>query len=340
MDKLTRIRGSLLAGACGDALGYPVEFMSRNGIRKRYGEAGVRKMVLVDGVALFSDDTQMTLFTAEGLLNALRHGEDALSCVHQSYLDWLHTQYPNRQPGRYSDESLLLKAPTLHDLRAPGNTCLSALCTGRVGTTDSPLNHSKGCGGVMRAAPAGMLRAMDTPDPEDACAVQGAAFSAITHGHPLGWLPGAMLADMVRQCLLDDGASLVDMTRSAQARLFRLWYDQEHWPTFDALIDQAVALAESDLTDEQAIGELGEGWVGEEAMAIALYCCLRHPDNLEDCLSAAVSHKGDSDSTGAIAGNLLGAYLGAEAIPGRWLEHLEARELIETIARQLCEAGA
>lgn len=340
MNKLSRIRGSLLAGACGDALGYPVEFLSDGAIRKLCGEAGVREMELVDGVALFSDDTQMTLFTAEGMLCALRHGDDVASCVYQSYLDWLHTQYAARQPGRYSEESQLLKVRALHDRRAPGNTCLSALCSGRMGTPDNPLNQSKGCGGVMRAAPAGMLRVMDTPDPEDAYAVQGAALAAITHGHPLGWLPASMLADMVRQCLLEQGLSLADMARNSLTRLQRLWRAHPHWTTFEALINETLALAKGDLTDAQSIDKLGEGWVGDEALAIALHCCLRHPDSMEDCLSAAVTHKGDSDSTGAIAGNLLGAYLGEEAIPARWLEHLECREVIEDIARHLYEADA
>lgn len=339
MDKLSRILGSLLAGACGDALGYPVEFMSSAMIRKQHGDAGVREMEVINGVAEFSDDTQMTLFTAEGMLCALRHGADVTPCVYQSYLDWLHTQYPDHEPGKYSHESMLLNVASLHDRRAPGNTCLSGLCSGRMGTIDRPLNDSKGCGGVMRAAPAGMLRLMDAADPEDAYALQGASFAVITHGHPLGWLPGAMLADMVHLCLTEQSAPLADLARMSLTRLGRLWDDNPHWHAFETLMEKALLLADGDLPDEEAVNRLGEGWVGDEAMAIALLCCLRHPDSLEDCLSAAVTHKGDSDSTGAIAGNLLGAHLGAEAIPARWLRHLEAREVIEALARQIAEAS-
>lgn len=340
MNKLSRIRGALLAGACGDALGYPVEFLSGSAIRRQYGSDGVRDMHLHGGVALLSDDTQMTLFTAEGMLNALRHGEDVTACVYESYLDWLNTQYANEGPGKYSDESQLLRVDALRSCRAPGNTCLSALCYGRMGTHDAPLNRSKGCGGVMRVAPAGMLRLMDTDNPEDAYARQGAAFSVITHGHPLGWLPGAMLADMVHRCLQEPEKTLLEITEASLDCLRRLWGEKSYFAEYETLVRNAIRLAGTDTPDEQAIGELGEGWVGEEAMAIALYCCLRHPDSMEDCLSAAVSHKGDSDSTGAIAGNLLGAYLGEEAIPARWLEHLEARDVIEALACRLAEADA
>ena len=65
-----RIRGSLIGGAIGDALGYPVEFMSRKNILYKYGNMGVRRFQEFDrnGRAVVSDDTQMTLFTANGLL--------------------------------------------------------------------------------------------------------------------------------------------------------------------------------------------------------------------------------------------------------------------------------
>ena len=135
MERLDRIRGCLLAGACGDALGYPVEFDTGREIRLRFGEAGVREMEVHNGLAIVSDDTQMTLFTAEGLLNSIRHGRDASACIYQSCLDWLNTQgYMNKQ-GLYHQESILLPEQRLHIRRAPGNTCLSALLSGDRGDT-------------------------------------------------------------------------------------------------------------------------------------------------------------------------------------------------------------
>lgn len=357
MERLDRIRGCLLAGACGDALGYPVEFDTGREIRRRFGEAGVREMEVHNGLAIVSDDTQMTLFTAEGLLNSLRHGRDASACIYQSYLDWLNTQgYMNKQ-GLYHQESILLPEQRLHIRRAPGNTCLSALLSGDRGDTEQPINHSKGCGGVMRTAPCGMVRAMKDVPPEDAYTLQGAAAAAITHGHLMGYVPAAMLADLVHGILAEDGSSLEALVASSLNRVCRLFAPEvrdaegceaDDTPGdgafaqllgFRSLMNRAIALAKTDTPPEDAIGQLGEGWVGDEALAIAVYCCLRFPDNMEDCLSAAVTHKGDSDSTGAIAGNILGAWLGAEAIPQRWLDVLEMRELMERMARLLNDAA-
>lgn len=340
MSDRAKVRGCLLAGACGDALGYPVEFLSGAAIRQRFGAEGVREMELTGGVARISDDTQMTLFTAEGMLTALSHDGDPTDCVYQAYLGWLHTQYPSFQPGRFSGESRLLTCDVLYWRRAPGNTCLSALTSGRMGTPDEPLNQSKGCGGVMRTAPAGMLRLMTSDDPEDAYAMQGAAFAAISHGHPLGWLSAAMQADLTRQCLGEARASWGERVERAIARLEKIWPECGWVADLAELTRRAICLAGEDLPDEQAIRKLGEGWVGDEALAIALYCCAKHPDSVEECLSAAVSHGGDSDSTGAVAGSLIGADLGEQAIPARWLRKLEAREIIEAMADALAEAGA
>ena len=68
MKHLDRYRGCLLGGAAGDALGYPVEFLSLTDIQEQYGPAGITSYTLQNGVAQISDDTQMTLFTANGLL--------------------------------------------------------------------------------------------------------------------------------------------------------------------------------------------------------------------------------------------------------------------------------
>jgi len=344
MDKLMRIRGSLLAGAVGDALGYAVEFDRSEAIRKLVGDAGVRRYLDLRGnppVAPISDDTQMTLFTAEGMLWAKEHGYDFVFGVYEAYLDWLKTQESkelgsDRRPGSY-----LMQQPGLFSPRAPGNTCLSALRSGKIGSTMQPINPtrpSKGCGGVMRVAPCGMMKMMDCDDPADVYLHQGAEAAAITHGHPLGWLPAAMLSEVVHLCLAEQCDSLLEVVEVALARLMKVWGDSVEAEEFEALIEKAIALVDSDLADEHAIGRLGEGWVGDEALAIAVYCCLKHPENMTDCLCAAVTHKGDSDSTGAVAGNILGAWLGADAIDEEHLAQLELRDVIEEMVRRIAAA--
>nr|WP_279580383.1 ADP-ribosylglycohydrolase family protein [Fodinicola feengrottensis] len=192
-----RMAGCLLAGAVGDALGAPIEFLSIQGIRQRYGPAGLTSYAPAYGRTggAITDDTQMTLFTLEGLLLAGPEG-DQVEAVRQAYLRWLETQGgpPAEPAGR------LLGIADLHSLRAPGNTCLSALratvAGGPTGTVADPINDSKGCGGVMRAAPAGFV----SGDLRRAFALCS-EIAALTHGHPSGYLPAGVLAAVVSQVL-------------------------------------------------------------------------------------------------------------------------------------------
>lgn len=332
MERLERIRGCLLAGAVGDALGYQVEFESLSSILHRFGEDGVRVMA-----PYFSDDTQMTLFTAEGMLMGLKRRMPMPACVYQSYLDWYKTQVPRAKGGVFAKESELLQVPGLFRREAPGNTCLSALGSGDMGTPDEPINNSKGCGGVMRVAPCGMLKMPGVPDDADAYALQGAMAAAITHTHVMGYVPAAMLADMVHLILTEAYASLEEIVLASLERTARL-FPFPAMKGFEDMIHRAAALAKGDTPVRPAIKSLGEGWIGDEALAIAVYCVLKFPDNMVDCLSAAVTHDGDSDSTGAIAGNILGAWLGAETIPAEWLDTLEMRDVVERMACRICEA--
>ena len=331
MDRLERIRGCLLGGAAGDALGYQVEFDSLASIIARHGPHGVRTMA-----PHISDDTQMTLFTAEGLLMGRKHGMPMPACVYQSYLDWYRTQSPRAKGGVFAGESELLCEERLFRREAPGNTCLSSLGSGRMGDLEEPVNNSKGCGGVMRVAPCGMLKLVSTPEPEDAYALQGAQAAAITHGHIMGYVPAAMLADVVHMILLEDGRTLEEIIEASIKRMRRLFpYPATH--EFNGLIRRAAELATADVPDNEAICQLGEGWVGDEAFAIAVFCALRYQDDLPECLIAAVTHGGDSDSTGAIAGNILGAWLGASAIPAEWLAVIETRDIVERMAVRIHE---
>ena len=205
-----RIRGCLIGGAVGDALGYPVEFLSYSQIIHSFGEKGITEYVLdvQEGKAVISDDTQMTLFTAEGLLNSAGKKKEEIPYeVYRSYLNWYQTQRGRRKPemgkgkagagnpGR--DNSRLMEIPELYVCRAPGNTCLSALSSGRMGDMEESINMSKGCGGIMRAAPAAIYRKPDEAFTRKEIDLLGARLAAITHGHPLGYIPAAVLVHIV-----------------------------------------------------------------------------------------------------------------------------------------------
>lgn len=334
---LERFEGCLVGGAVGDALGYPVEFMSYESICGRFGPEGICGYWLEEtgGVALFSDDTQMTLFTASGLIAAGRDATRATftKAIHRAYLDWLYTQDQSfsESPGT----SRLLEEPQLFSRRAPGNTCLSALRTRKMGLMEKPLNNSCGCGGVMRVAPVGLFL-----DDADEAAYVAALAAALTHGHPMGYLPAAALAYVISRCAHSDAPSLGAVVDECIERLPG-WFDDDssYALRLGEQLSQAAELAAGTAVDAANIPLLGEGWVGDEALAIALYCCLRHLESFDDAVVAAVNHSGDSDSTGAIAGNIMGACLGLGAVGPAWTGQLELRELLLVMARELYEAA-
>lgn len=340
MRDLDKFRGCLIGGAIGDALGYAVEFEPAASIFRQYGEGGIREYDLHAGRALISDDTQMALFTAAGLLSAAtaaacRGGEpDYTDGIARSYQDWYRTQLGSYDPAAGEGASWLANVPELYSRRAPGSTCMSALSQGGRGTPEQPINHSKGCGGIMRVAPVGIYFA-DRGRPEAEVDRLGAAAAALTHGHELGYLPAAMLVHMLQR-LTDAGDSLPDAVESALAAIPELYPGARHMQELTVLVRKAVQLSGEEKNDLDAIRQLGEGWVAEETLAIAVYCALKYPDNFEKAIIASVNHDGDSDSTGAVTGNLLGAVIGYDKLPQKFLEHLELRDVILEVAEDLC----
>lgn len=328
---LTSFTGCLLGGAVGDALGAPVEFLALGEIRARFGPAGITDYAPAYGrLGAITDDTQMTLFTAEGLLRADTRGRRKGIChppsmVAHAYRRWLTTQgEPGEFPYPEAGEGFLLDLPELHHRRAPGNTCLAAVRAGASGTIGEPINDSKGCGGVMRVAPVGLAARGDV----GGAFMLGCEVAALTHGHPSGYLSAGFLAALI--AALVDGSALDDAIARTRALLLG---HPRHDETLNA-IDAAVRLARGGVPTPEALATLGQGWIAEEALAIALCCALVAPD-FRGGVALAVNHGGDSDSTGAIAGNILGAIWGRAAIPTAWLDDLELRATIEVVATDL-----
>jgi ADP-ribosylglycohydrolase len=327
--------GCIVGGAIGDALGAPTEFMRLDAIIEKFGSQGVNDYVeFENGLGEITDDTQMLLFTAEGLLRSWHRatvrgiwGAYTTICF-DSYLRWLKTQddwYGGQALLNLSLDGWLLNEEFLYKRRAPGATCLSALRTGRPGTIENPINNSKGCGGIMRIAPVGLLF---YNAPINAFKV-GAELAAMTHGHPTGYLSAGFLAALIS--FINNGRSLLDSIQESSKILKT--YDQ-HQETLD-YVRNAIALSELNNPSYKQLETLGAGWVAEEALAISLYCCLSYENNFEKAINLAINHSGDTDSTGAITGNISGLLLGEKAIPWRWISNLKNYETIKQIGMDL-----
>lgn len=220
------------------------------------------------------------------------------------YLRWLHTQgYPKNTEQDWIYDGWLSGVKELYASRAPGNSCLSALSSGNRGSIEKPINNSKGCGGVMRVAPVGLFCRKELAF-QTACEC-----AALTHGHPSGYLSAGVLAHIIA-CIIA-GMDIAEAVNDALQVLDGYAGKEE----CETVIRKALDLANSDLEPIAAIKLLGEGWVWEEAIAISIYCALKYRDDSRKALCIAVNHDGDSDSTGAITGNILGAYHGAKGIP-------------------------
>ena len=348
-ERLMRSRfvGCLLGGAVGDALGAPVEFLRYSEIVARFGPAGITAYAPAYGrLGAITDDTQLTLFTAEGLIcdrmrRALGYQGTVEGLAAAAYDRWFCTQ--TGRPPRFSDDrgsadgfmvggnrgigGWLVSHEGLHHRRGPGETCLSAL---RAMTTlgRPALNNSKGCGGVMRIAPVGLVQGQMGGAPRETMML-GKALAALTHGHPTGAIAAGALAVLVAEIV--QGRDTREALAVVHECLAAERYGQE---TQDAL-QRAERWARHRPDDPvAAIPHIGEGWIAEEALAVGVYCALTARD-FSDGVIRAVNHGGDSDSTGSITGNILGALWGVEAIAQSFLEPLELRDVIIELAEDL-----
>ncbi|MBQ9245088.1 ADP-ribosylglycohydrolase family protein [bacterium] len=312
--------GCVIGGAIGDALGNPVEFDRLSTIKRIYGKNGITDLETVNGKALITDDTQMTIYTADGLIkSAIKEFDENkipdMKQVYSSYRDWLNTQY-----GHFSgnEKGWINNIKELYAMRAPGTTCTGSLRANIPGSIENHINSSKGCGGVMRVAPAGLMYYKNLKLAFET----GARCAALTHGSPSAYLPAGVHACIIAN--LVNGENIEDSVNNS-IEVLKTY--KGHEDTLE-LLEMAKKYAKSDIDSETAIKNLGEGWHGDEAIAISVYCALKSPEDYKNAVIMAVNHDGDSDSTGAITGNIVGTYLGKKSIPNKWLNTVEiAKEL-------------
>ncbi len=295
----------MLGLALGDALGYVTEFKSLPEIKAIYGPQGI---LHPPDPALYSDDTQMTIALAEGVLDAGINAplDELMTAIGRRFADWAHT------------------APD----RAPGKTCLTGahnLARG-VHWRESGVAQSKGCGAAMRVAPLGYLY---QHQPERLREVAQAS-SLLTHGHPTAVASALAAAYLVRLAL--DGVAPAE-------------YMQRIMAVCDGLSDEldAAILRVGHVlgwgSEESAMRHIGEGWIAEEAVALALYCVLRYPDDYAACVRRAANSDGDSDSVACIAGGIAAARAGVlDALPAPWIRSAENRATLMDLGMRLAYA--
>lgn len=301
IDIKKKLRGYLFGIACADALGRPVEHLTLEQIKEKFGEQGILEL---PPESPWTDDTQLMLVLARGLL----HGAEL------------------ELPGlmdKIADELILwLDEPDL----GAGATTRGAALNLRDGIpwSKSGLN-SKTCGSLMRV---GILGLIFRHDPDKL--IKAASFSGrITHSHPAADAASVAGAYAVKLAL--DGVAPKEMF------LPLLRATEGISDEFTEALKGSYELAHSNLSDEGALQKIGPGWYADETFALAYFCILRYPDDYKKAVQTAVNITGDSDSVGSVAGGILGARLGIEAVPISWVEALKEKEKLEEMVAPLLE---
>ena len=296
-----KAKGIIFGLAIGDALGFPTEFMSLPQIKVKYGQSGIKDL---PDPALFTDDTQMSIAIAEALITSGENDiETIMKAIRNEFIKWLHSPENNRAPGR---------------------TCLTGVANMERGLhwSESGVTRSKGCGSAMRATSIGYLYQHDPEKLKEVAHASGIC----THGHPTGDAACIGAAYLVKLAL--DGISPDKMIPEL------LHFTESISEEFDrAILKVQECIGWED--EEKALDYLGEGWIGEEAVALALYCFLKYPNNYKKAILRGANTNGDSDSIACITGSISGAYLGIETIPEEWIEKIEETEYLEVLAVRL-----
>ena len=339
----SRFEGSLLGGACGDALGYPVEHKSYSAIIAKYGENGIQAMSIDEsGEALITDDTQMTIYTAQGLIHALKHNsssDEMVVEVHKSYLRWIGSLLHNQPEltdlyrALYSADELLhndlLESGENRGLdkkMCRGGSTFTALLSGNRYSTSNPAPEGVRCGTIMRSAPIALCCYRN---PELAFSV-GCECAALTHGDPTAYLSAGVMCMLISHLL-----SGMEMREAIDHSLQYLG-KQPNSTLLLHVLQKGVNLAQSpSLRPIDDIKQIGKGWRADENLSIVLYCCIRFDKNVKDALLACVNHDGDSDSVAAVCGNVMGAYVGRGGLPEEFVNHIQFKDLLVRQANEL-----
>ncbi|MBU0894945.1 MAG: ADP-ribosylglycohydrolase family protein [Nanoarchaeota archaeon] len=308
INLLSKFKGAVYGLAIGDQLGYAVEFMRYSEIKKLFGEKGLTDFI----GKKYSDDAQMSIAVANGLIKASREHysvDNVMKYVSNEFVKWLHDPENNR---------------------APGNTCLSGCRNLEKGIDwrKSGDNNSKGCGAAMRSAPIGLFYF----NGEEKLAEVSYAVSKCTHGHNSGIASGIATAYLTSLAVKNVDPNkyetmLIDFMEKTGKKMN---FDVNEFNSKIKEISQAKKL---DLI--KGVHFLGDGWIGEEAVAASLYCFLSSPNDYKKSVLLAANTDGDSDTIACITGAISGAYNSISKIPGNWIKNVENTSMLEKLATNL-----
>lgn len=297
MSRINRQRGALIGLAVGDAMGACVEFLPPGSFEPvtRYRAGGPFNLASGE----WTDDTSMAL----ALADSLAHGWD-LNDQARRYLAWWRT-------GTYS--------VTGHCFDIGGTTASGLSAFENHGdATRSGSTIGQGNGSIMRLSPVSIRYAhLLTAEPAQLAALADAS-SGVTHAAPecryaarvLALILAGLIEGIPRENVLDpNGTVLAPLVADNDMPL------------------SILEVTSGSYANRQPPAIRGTGHV-IRSLEAALWAFHNAPD-FSTAILRAVNLGDDSDTTGAIAGQMAGAYFGEAGIPQEWLDGLARKDMLE-----------
>lgn len=325
------LQGCLLGLAVGDAMGHTVDRKNLEEICADYGPNGLLGYDLVNGYADVTSYTQIAAFSANGLLMGLTRGQmqgrqaPLVRYIALALREWSRSQHYCQQERNYC---WLSGVPEMKRKFCMDNRMLDALSRETLGSLDEPQYRSNHPGSLTTVIPIALLQ-QDLELTQTDTDRLGAEAVALTHGEPEAYLSGAALTHLMCLLLQEPDApiaELVHQTIDAVGLQFsqggKLW----------ELLQLALTLAVSPNVTAMEAMETLSCRTAAEVLAGAVYTVATCNRDFDTAMITAVNHSGRSSAVGAIAGAMLGAILGDEALPEFYLESLEAAAPLTELA--------
>lgn len=335
------ICGCIMGGAVGDALGYPVRFTEYDEIKRNYGDGGITKLDVSDGLAQISNNTLTALYTANAIIREkTKRLLDGTSLGLQHYI---RRAYENRCSAQnVKDEGILnvpeklcwiYNADVFRATGFPKSVCVEETINA---------NGRKSCTELAGAAPIGCFYGAKGK-PFDA-AKEGAETAKITSGHALGYIPAAFLSCLIAKIidyrLSGESKILVMLIRETLEIIKGMFASGEHYGEFENIVGKAIELGllrKNKPEDFELIKTFGGGWNAEEVLATAIYSALQYPIDLDKAIICAANNDGDSSLTASITGNIVGAYIGLikSDAQGDWFTKIDMYDTVFEVSQDL-----
>jgi ADP-ribosylglycohydrolase len=308
-----RVLGALWGSLTGDALGVPVEFLSREAVRKKPVSDMRGFGTHNQPPGTWSDDSSLLLCSVESL--ATCQGFNAHD-MGQRFVRW-------EGEGHWTPHGRVF------DIGIATSHALSRLAMGtppeEAGGADE---FSNGNGSLMRILPMALWFVDASPEIVAASAHKA---SALTHRHPRSQMACALYCLIVRELLA--GASPTNALHAALTACAAV----HHRPPFAAERFHFRQLESVRLADLPEAQIASSGYV-IHTLTASIWSLLTS-NSFEETVLKAVNLGGDTDTTGTVAGGLAGAYYGVDAIPPHWKTALARHDNIESLFERFLSNG-